>query len=281
MEKELYDYINSKLIELQAYGISYSGDEINKIYQNILGSYKTIEEMKKKVDQLFKKALETKKKESLNEKAKKSEYSNFDSIKEVINFLSSSSIGSLIKLYGGSVPYLLTNKIPKRLIGDIDLSVSIDNMDKVREFISKNSDKIKVVIDTTDYDDKDFGLELLINGINVSIFPYLITKEGRISNTFDYDQSTDEIHLKSKLFYGLTLENTTIVSSYNNLKMECPEYIYIQKCIALREKDRIDIEILKEIIDYKKVDALKKSTRKPDILYSRIIKINSESVKEK
>lgn len=279
MEKELYDYIMSKLDELSNYNISYPDDKIQELYKKLLYSGLTYDEMKERVDALFKRSLETKETEILNIKAKKGEYSNFDKITNTANIIASSDIANFLSIYGGSVPYFITGEKPKRVIGDIDLHASLDNMHLIREYIKNNSDKFEVLIDTLNYSDDDFGMELKVDGVEVSIFPIVETEKGKVVKNFQYHEALGQIDEKATLFYGLTEENSTINSSINgkSMKMECPEYIYIQKSIALREKDRIDLTVLNNIVDQDKINYLKKITKKPDVIVNKVININGNN----
>ncbi len=281
MEKELYDYIMSKLAELATYSIYYPEEKIKEVYGSLLESCDSLDEMKKRVDDMFKSVLLEKQQAALNEKAKEGEYSNFDKIKEVANIIAASPIAPFVTIYGGSVPYLITGETPQRVIGDIDLSASIENMPQIRAYIKSHPETFKVIVDTTDYTD-DYGLELKINGVNVSLFTHEFTPEGRIVRNFEYKQSTNSIDVKATLFPGIFDEDTTIQSGFNGhtLNFECPEYIYIQKSVALREKDRIDLEVLKKIVDEKKIDFLKKKSSMPKVIFSESVKMNKVNNKE-
>ena len=268
MEKELYDYITIKLKKLAEFSIYYPEDKIKQVYISLLNSPGLLEEKKQRVDNIFDNALEKERK--LNEQAKNGEYSNFDKIKHVISVIAHSPLAPFVTIYGGNVPYLITGKTPKRVIGDVDMGATIEDMQMIREFITQNPEIFKVVIDSKDYSENDYGLELEINGIPVTIFTHEYTPKGRIVRNFKINPITDSIDAKAILFYGIYDEETTIEQTIDNYKMrlECPEYVYIQKSVAQREKDLMDIEILKEIIDERKLQYLKSKSGMPGVLVS-------------
>ncbi|MBQ4583694.1 MAG: hypothetical protein IJA94_02270 [Bacilli bacterium] len=270
MEKELYDYITIKLKKLAEFSIYYPEDKIKQVYISLLNFPGSLEEKKQRVDNIFDNALEKEKERKLNEQAKNGEYSNFDKIKHVISVIAHSPLAPFVTIYGGNVPYLITGKTPKRVIGDVDMGATIEDMQMIREFITQNPETFKVVIDSKDYSENDYGLELEVNGIPVTIFTHEYTPKGRIVRNFKINPITDSIDAKAILFYGIYDEETTIEQTIDNYKMrlECPEYVYIQKSVAQREKDLMDIEILKEIIDERKLQYLKSKSGMPGVLVS-------------
>lgn len=270
MEKELYDYITIKLKQLAEFSIYYPEDKIKQAYISLLNSPGSLEEKKQRVDNIFDNALEKEKERKLNEQAKNGEYSNFDKIKHVISVIAHSPLAPFVTIYGGNVPYLITGKTPKRVIGDVDMGATIEDMQMIREFITQNPEIFKVVTDSKDYSENDYGLELEVNGIPVTIFTHEYTPKGRIVRNFKINPITDSIDAKAILFYGIYDEETTIEQTIDNYKMrlECPEYVYIQKSVAQREKDLMDIEILKEIIDERKLQYLKSKSGMPGVLVS-------------
>ena len=275
MENELFNYMKEKVDALAEMGIHFPDEKLNQVYNNLVELDASLEEKKQKIDTMYEQALKDREKEILNDKAMNGEYSNFDKIKEVVDIISKSPISNLVTIYGGSVPYLLTGETPKRLIGDIDLSVDLEHIDEVREYISTNPELFKVLIDTKNYTD-DHGLELNVNGLDVSIFPHENTPEGRITRNFEYKASSNTIDVKSTLFYGITDEQVTTQANINGrpMKVECPENIYIQKSIALREKDRIDLEVLNKIVNHDKITYLKSISKKPEVVESKQVKLD-------
>lgn len=273
MEKEIKEYILLKLDELSELGISYPTEKTEVFYNSLIERNLPIEEAKEIVDKSFEKALNQKKEEILNIKAKKGEYSNFDSIMEAVRIILNSDIKSKITIYGGTVPYLITGEKPKRVIGDIDLHVSLDDMEEVRNCIKTNSDKFNILIDTKNYSQEDFGLEMKVNNVDVSIFPYVLKEEGKVVRNFQYEESSKKIIEKATMFYGLNEENSTIKTKIENeeVRLQKPEYTYIQKNVSLREKDRIDIEVLNKIVKQDEIDYLKKITKTPEKVYQKEI----------
>ena len=277
MEKELYDYITSKLEELHEYSIDVPMEVVMDVYHKVLNHSCSFVEKKKIVDEIVSKVIDSNKKKQLNEMAKKGEYSNFDQIKEVLHSIMHSPLAPYVTIYGGTVPYLITGKSPKRIIGDIDLFASVEDMPKIREIIKEHPELFKVVLDSKDYAG-DYGMELKVNGVDVTIFTHEYTPEGRIVRNFKEDIFTNSIDVQAILFYGIFDEELTIEVSMGDvlLKLECPEYVYIQKSIALREKDQMDIEVLKDIIDEEKLEHLKKTSNVPKVLESHSVNLDEK-----
>ena len=263
--EDLLTYMKDKINDLREKGMTFPEEKLNEVYNHLNELDIPFEEKKAKIDVMYENALKTKEKELLNEKAKNGEYSNYDKIKEVINILLDTPLGNLITIYGSCVPYIISGVKPKRVIGDVDTIVKPEDIDKVREYIKSHPETFKIVLDSKDYTD-DFGLEMQVKGIDVSIFLRGDTPEGRLSRNFDFKNSTDTLIVKETLFPGLTEENSTSVINFNghNLRVECPEYVFIEKNISLREKDMLDIEVLKNIINVEKVEYLKEVAKHPE-----------------
>lgn len=263
--EDLLTYMKDKINDLREKEMTFPEEKLNEVYNHLNELDIPFEEKKAKIDVMYENALKTKEKELLNEKAKNGEYSNYDKIKEVINILLDTPLGNLITIYGSCVPYIISGVKPKRVIGDVDTIVKPEDIDKVREYIKSHPETFKIVLDSKDYTD-DFGLEMQVKGIDVSIFLRGDTPEGRLSRNFDFKNSTDTLIVKETLFPGLTEENSTSVINFNghNLRVECPEYVFIEKNISLREKDMLDIEVLKNIINVEKVEYLKEVAKHPE-----------------
>ena len=275
---DIKDYITNKLQDLAQYGITFSEDKLNEFYQSLLEQNLSDEEMKAQVDNAYENALKNQEKKRLDDLARNGEYSNFDQVKEAFNCLMGSPIGQYIAIYGSTVPYLMTNKTPKRLIGDIDCHCSIENMDKVREFVRQHPEMIDVETDTLDYSNDDYGIELIIAGLNVSVFPTVETPEGRITKNFVYHKSLGTVEETATIFYGLHDENELITADIEGkqVKVSCPEYIYLQKARAMREKDVIDMEVLQPMINQDKVSYLRSVTKTPETLKKEFLRKQSD-----
>ena len=277
MDDKLYNYIKTKIEELEREGVSIPEGIIEKIYNSLSKETCSLEEKIKRVDYLYQNVLDNNKRKMLDEKVKKGEYSNFDEIKEVINKIVHSELAPYISIYGSNVPYLLSGENPKRVIGDVDMVANAEDMTKVREIIKNNPNIFKVIIDSTDYTD-DYGMELQVNGIDVSIFTHEHTNEGRIVRNFTENILANSIDTKSILFPGIYDEETTVDFNIDgvNIKLECPEYVYIQKSAAKREKDKIDMKVLERIVDKEKLENIKNNSKIPKVLESSSVILNQD-----
>ena len=275
MKIELYDYIMLKVKELDDHSIPYTQEMIMDVYNRLLNNPCSLDEKRQIVDDIILKVIRNNEKKKLNEMAKIGEYSNFEKIKEVINIIIHSPLAPYITIYGGTVPYLITGKTPMRVIDDIDMVATVEDMPKIREIIKNHPDLFKVVLDSKDYTD-DYGIELKINDIDVTIFTHEYTPEGRIVRNFTEDIVTNSIKVQAILFYGIFDDETTIEINMGDttVRLECPEYVYIQKTVAKREKDKEDMKILSEIMDEDKLNDIKRKSNKPKVLVSDLIRLD-------
>ena len=271
MEEELRKYLLGKVIELSTLGIIVSQEDIERVFNGVLNSSKTLEEAEQRIDNLFNSSKNNNQVRLENEKIKNGESSNFENVKKAISTIAQSELGSLITIYGGTVPYLLAGKPPKRVIGDVDLYANIDDMESIRSIINNYQDPsvFEIVVDSKDYSDIDYGLEMVVNGVPVSIFTHQkdLDNTGRIVRNFKENLITNSLDAQTIMFPGIFDENTSRkidIDGYK-IKVECPEYVFIQKSASNREKDQEDIEFMKEnnLINYEFLQYLRDNSEMP------------------
>lgn len=254
MNEDLRDELERRFDELKKYGYVFSKEAIDEFYGTLSGMRD--DEALEHIDRTFDRVMFKIEKNKKNELARNGQFDSMESIRDVAEILLSSEIGQYIEIYGGSVPYFITGEVPKRMIEDIDLHVSLEDMAEVRRIIKSHPELFEVLIDTTDEMKDDFGLEIRVNGTDVSLFPTVYTDEGRITRNFEYSNATNIITAKETLFYGLTEENatTTCMIGEHEARVETPEIIYCQKSVAKREKDLVDLEVLEGIVTQERVE---------------------------
>lgn len=132
----------------------------------------------------------------------------------------------------------MTGEEPKKIIGDIDTHAKLEDMAKIREYILEHQDKYHIISDSLELCGEDYGIELSINGVDVSIFPTIATKESMVVRNFSIQESLEQITTKETLFGGINEESQIINYNSNgkNIRIMSPEFTYITKAVAKREK---------------------------------------------
>ena len=191
------------------------------------------------------------------------------------------TIEDLVSIYGGSIPYLLTGRDSMRTIGDIDTHVDFEKMSEIRDYIYNYSDSITVLYDSLKLSGEDFGMELLINGLNVSIFPTIAKAEGMAIRNFYINEVTNEIEIKETLFPGIIEKDEIITYDVDgvNMRMMSPEFTYITKQVANRPKDIEDNKILETIVNSEDVERMRKKMKMPEITYDKIVEMRNMTEK--
>lgn len=260
------------------YGIEFDGSKIDYFISKILEQNLTKEQIDKRfeiIDENIKNERRTKflEKQVRNGTAN----SNFSNIKKTIGMLFEDEfLSTKLSVYGGTIPYLMTNEDPKRIIENVNTYANFEDMDKIREYIIEHQDKYHVISDSLQLCSEDYGIELSVNGINVSIFPTIATKDGMIVRNFSIQRSTDQITTKSTLFGGI--DEQSLIVNYNsdgqNIRLMSPEFTYITKKVANREKDIVDNEVLSNVIDKEKLKQIDSIMKKPEVIEMKIREIN-------
>ena len=253
MSEEVSKYLDGKVASLSELGYVITTAQLSSFYETLRAMRD--DEAIVHIDRTIDRVMQNLRKQKLNELAKSGQYDSMEKIRDVVFTFIDVGLSDLIEIYGGSVPYFLTERIPKRMIEDIDLHVSLEDMGKVRAIIKSHPELFEVVVDTKDEMCEDFGMEIRVDGTDVSLFPTIYTEDGRITRNFEYSNVTNVIRAKETLFYGLDESNATIpcMIGGHEISVETPEIIYCQKKVAEREKDKIDLEVLDEIVSYDNV----------------------------
>lgn len=169
--------------------------------------------------------------------------------KEITNILEEiyklKEINDIIYINGGIVPYLIDNKANKREHSDIDVLVELKDMDIIRNSLKKynlyrkNKDSLKLT-------NQDYGIHANIRGIDIGFYPFEIENNGIKVNTFSIDEKNI---FKSRFIKGLTFNDFYEIISFKNYKIKIikRELLYLLKEKLIRDKDRIDYEVLNKI----------------------------------
>ena len=262
------DISDEKLINLE-----------NKIFDNNLSD----EQVKQRIDMAYSIAKEDYEKRRTNELIKQGiAEGNTNQVREAAKIIfTDPCLADKVSIYGGSIPYLLTGKDSKRIIGDIDTHVDLENMQEIRNYIYEHPDTIKVVYDSLKLSGEDFGMELSVSGLNVSIFPTVATVEGMAIRNFYVNSIGSEIGVKETLFPGIIEKDE--IRTYDvdgvQMRMMSPEFTYITKQTANRPKDIEDNKILETIVNSKDVERMRHQMQMPVVTYEKTVHIQEQTKK--
>lgn len=260
------------------FGIEFDSNKIDHFISIILEQNLTKEQIDKRFEIIDENIKNERRKKFLEEQVRNGiDNSNFSNIKKTVGMLFEDEfLSTKLSIYGGTIPYLMTNEDPKRIIGDVDTHAKLEDMDKIREYITEHQEKYHVISDSLQLCGEDYGIELSVNGIDVSIFPTIATKDGMIVRNFSIQKSTDQITTKSTLFGGI--DEQSLIVNYNsdgqNIRLMSPEFTYITKKVANREKDIVDNEVLSNVIDKEKLKQIDAIMKKPEVIEMKIREIN-------
>ena len=260
------------------YNIEFDGSKIDYFISKILEQNLTKEQIDKRFEIIDENIKNERRKNFLEEQVRKGTgNSNFLNAKKTVEMLFEDEfLSTKLSIYGGIIPYLMTNEDPKRIIGDVDTHAKLEDMDKIREYITEHQDKYHVISDSLQLCGEDYGIELSVNGFDVSIFPTIATTDGMIVRNFSIQKSIGQIITESTLFGGIDEQN--LIVNYNsngqNIRLMSPEFTYITKKIANREKDIIDNEVLSTVVDKEKLKQIGSIMKKPEVIEMKIREIS-------
>ena len=281
MKEYYYKMIEKAKAEFQ---IDIKEEDLINLENKIFDSSLSDEQIKQRIDMAYSIAKENYEKRKQEELIKNGIIEgNIEQVRETAKFIFSDSyLADKVSIYGGSIPYLLTGRDSMRTIGDIDTHVDFEKMSEIRDYIYIHSDSITVLYDSLKLSGEDFGMELLINGLNVSIFPTVAKTEGMAIRNFYINQVTNEIKVKETLFPGIIEKDE--IRTYNidgvDMRMMSPEFTYITKQVANRPKDIEDNKILETIVNPDAVERMKKQMKMPEVTYDKIVSMQNTTEKK-
>ena len=280
MKEYFYEMLENAKREFQ---IDIKEENLINLENKIFDSSLSDEQIKQRIDLAYSIAKENYEKRKQEELIKNGTIEgNIKQVRETAKFIFSDSyLADLVSIYGGSIPYLLTGRDSMRTIGDIDTHVDFEKMSEIRDYIYNYSDSITVLYDSLKLSGEDFGMELLINGLNVSIFPTIAKAEGMAIRNFYINEVTNEIEIKETLFPGIIEKDEIITYDVDgvNMRMMSPEFTYITKQVANRPKDIEDNKILETIVNSEDVERMRKKMKMPEITYDKIVEMRNMTEK--
>lgn len=267
------------------YGIEFDDSKIEQFTEKMLEQNLSKEQIDRRFEVIDESIHNERRKKVLEEQVKSGKaVSNFSNIRETIGILfDDEMLSSTLSIYGGTIPYIMTGEEPKRIIGDVDTHAKLEDMAKIRKYILEHPDKYHIISDSLQLSGEDYGIELSVNGVDVSIFPTIATSEGMVVRNFSIQESLEQITTKATLFGGINEESQIINYNNNgrNIRLMSPEFTYITKAAAKREKDIIDNQVLAKVVDQEKLRQMSSTMKKPEVIETQTKKITIENDKKK
>lgn len=260
------------------YGTKFDDDKIEQFTSKSLEQNLSREQVDRRFEAIDESIKSETRKKVLEEQVKSGMVdSNFSDIRETIGILfDDSMLSSTLSIYGGTIPYIMTGEEPKRIIGDVDTHAKLEDMAKIRKYILEHQDKYHIISDSLQLCGEDYGMELSVNGVDVSIFPTIASNEGMVVRNFSIQESLEQITTKATLFGGINEESQIINYNSNgrNIRLMSPEFTYITKAAAKREKDIIDNQVLAKVVDSEKLRQMHSTMKKPEVIETQTKRID-------
>ena len=260
------------------YGIEFDDDKKEQFTSKMLEQNLSREQIDRRFEAIDESIKSETRKKVLEEQVKSGMVdSNFSDIRETIGILfDDSMLSSTLSIYGGTIPYIMTGEEPKRIIGDVDTHAKLEDMAKIRKYILEHQDKYHIISDSLQLCGEDYGMELSVNGVDVSIFPTIASNEGMVVRNFSIQESLEQITTKATLFGGINEESQIINYNSNgrNIRLMSPEFTYITKAAAKREKDVIDNQVLAKVVDSEKLRQMHSTMKKPEVIETQTKRID-------
>lgn len=274
MREYFYEMIEKAKREFQ---IDFKKEDIVNLENKLFNTDLSDEQIKQRIDSTYLRVKENYEKRKTDESIKQGIIEgNINQVRRVAKFIFSDPyLAGKVSIYGGSIPYLLTGKDSKRILGDIDTHVDFENMQEIRNYIYNHSDTITILYDSLELSGEDFGMEISVDGLNVSVFPTVARTEGMAIRNFYINSVMNEIEVRETLFPGINEKNEIKVYDVDGvyMRMMSPEFTYITKQVANRPKDIEDNKILETIVSREDVERMRHQMEMPIVVYDRIVPI--------
>lgn len=134
-QKVFIDVIKKRVGNIKDnYGIEFDSSKIDHFISIILEQNLTKEQIDKRFEIIDENIKNERRKKFLEEQVRNgTDNSNFSNIKKTVGMLFEDEfLSTKLSIYGGTIPYLMTNEDPKRIIGDVDTHAKLEDMDKIR-----------------------------------------------------------------------------------------------------------------------------------------------------
>ena len=233
-------YIEEKINELEKMSMYVPNENKEKLLMAFKNRNENIETIKTRIDTIFNNSVL-----AYKENLEKMGFAYDDIIKVYDKVGKMNKTTAKLYLKGGIVPYLLLGEKSNRKHNNLDLLCSKKDIQMIREVFRKNDlydpkrDSLTYTVNNIDY-----GFQVVIDGIKVNIGVYEEKENQIIEYNFD-------CHNRIGIIKNINVKPSEYivpyVSSDNKKYMTLSlELIIADKIMLNRDKDKIDIEKIKE-----------------------------------
>lgn len=230
----------------------------NKAVEKYLDSGLSFEQIQEKIEdeviQRRKNSTSNVKEEEIDEdeKISKNHQDLYDTLEELAYLLRLADVNYYIE--GGLVGYLKYNEESNRVHNNINVTVEEKDYDKFKSIC--NTLGIEVIENPSEVHE-----ELNDNTIKIYLSSFKKMEDGSIVNKrYDENGNVEETIVNSKLADMVYGKENTEYRGYM-LNVVLPEYVYYLKSNSSLDKDKIDIEFLKDKIDKSKLDLVEELSK--------------------
>jgi len=236
----IVSYIEDKISELEKASMYVPNENKEKLIMAFKNRNEDIDVIKTRIDTIFNNSVAT-----YNANLEKMGFSYDDIIKVYDKVNKMNKTSAKVYLRGGIVPYLLLGESSFRKHSNLDLICNKKDIPMIREIFRKNDlydpkrDSLTYTINNIDY-----GFQVIVDGIKVNIAVFEEKDNGIMEYNFDCH---NRIGIIKNINAKLSEYIVPYVSSGNKKYMSISlELIACDKLMLNREKDRMDIEKIKE-----------------------------------
>lgn len=236
----IISYINNKVKELDDMSMFVPRENVDKLINAFTNRNEDIEVIKTRLDTIFNNSVN-----AYKEHLEKIGF-DYDTIVSVYNKIEKMN-KTKAKLYlsGGIVPYILLNESSNRKHLNLDLLCSKEDIRMIREVFRKNDlyepkrDSLTYTINNIDY-----GFQVVIDKVKVNISVFEEKDNGIIEYSFDCHRRIGRIkNINAKLSEYIVPYVSSDNKKYMTLSLEL---LIANKLLLNRDKDKVDIEKIKE-----------------------------------
>lgn len=233
-------YIENKVKELENMSMFVFKDNVQKVINNFLNRNEDIEIIKTKIDTIFNNSIS-----AYKENLDKMGYTYDEVMKVYDKVVKLNKTRAKLYLMGGIVPYVLLNDRTGRRHESLDLLCDKKDVEQLRELFRKEDlydpkrDSLTYTVNNIDY-----GFQVIVDKIKVNIFVFEETDKGITEYTFDCKKKIGRIKsIAAKMNDYIMPYVTSDNKKYTTVSLE---FVVADKLLTNREKDKIDIEKVKE-----------------------------------
>lgn len=233
-------YIEEKIKELESMSMYVPNENKEKLLMAFMNRNEDINVIKTRIDTIFNNSVA-----AYKENLEKIGFTYDDVVKvyEKVNKMNKTT--AKLYLRGGLVPYLLLGEPSNRKHNNLDLICNKKDTAMIREVFRKNNlydpkrDSLTYTVNNIDY-----GFQVIVDGIKVNIAVYEEKENGITEYIFDCH---NRIGIIKNINVKLSEYIVPYVSSDNKKYMSVSlELIVADKLMLNRDKDKLDIEKIKE-----------------------------------